>query len=149
MSKTLYLRKIIQDDWKVLLDWRNDALTRQNFHSSELVNDNEHKKYIKDTIDKSEREQFIMEYNGSAVGTIREDLCENLQFKLSYTINPLFRGKKIGQIMIGLYLIDRTGVFICEVKEDNIASVKMIKKVGFECFAKEKDIHIYKLSKEN
>ena len=149
MTKTLYLRKIIQEDWKVLLEWRNDALTRQNFHSSELVNDNEHKKYIKDTIDKSEREQFIMEYNGIAVGTIREDLCENLQFKLSYTINPLFRGKKIGQIMIGLYLIDRTGVFICEVKKDNIASVKMIKKVGFEFFAKEKDIDIYKLSKEN
>lgn len=149
MNKTLNLREITQDDWKILLEWRNDVRTRQNFYSSQFVSESEHKKYIKDTIDNSERRQFILEYNGVEVGTIREDVYKNTDLKLSYTINPLFRGKKIGQMMIILYLIDRTGVFICEVKEDNIASIKMIEKVGFKFLSKERGINIYKFNKLN
>jgi RimJ/RimL family protein N-acetyltransferase len=149
MNQTLNLREINQDDWKILLEWRNDVLTRQNFYSSQFVSESEHKNYIKDTIDNSERRQFILEYNGIEVGTIREDVYKNTHLKLSYTINPLFRGKKIGQMMISLYLIDKTGVFLCEVKKDNIASIKMIEKVGFKFLSKERDINIYKLNKLN
>ena len=50
MNQTLNLREINQDDWKILLEWRNDVLTRQNFYSSQFVSESEHKNYIKDTI---------------------------------------------------------------------------------------------------
>ena len=89
---------------------------------------------------------FILEYNEIPVGTIREDKLERGgEFELSYTISPMYRGKKIGQIMISLYLIERKGTFLCEVKEENIPSIKMIEKLGFKLFKTENRVNFYEL----
>ena len=37
MEKYFKLRKVTKSDWKILLEWRNDKITRQNFFNSELV----------------------------------------------------------------------------------------------------------------
>ena len=71
---------------------------------------------------------------------------ENDELELSYTISPMYRGKKIGQIMMSLYLIDTEGSFLCKVKEENISSIKMIEKLGFKLFNKEKRVNFYKLN---
>jgi len=147
MRKSFNFREITKSDWKVLLEWRNDKITRQNFISSDLVSVSEHKEYIKNTITNPNRTQFILEYNEIPVGTIREDrLGGGDEFKLSYTISPIYRGKKIGQIMMSLYLIERKGVFLCEVKEDNVPSIKMIEKLGFKLIKTEKKVNYYKLN---
>ena len=147
MRKYFNLREVTKSDWKVLLEWRNDKITRQNSFNSDLVSVSEHKEYIKNTITNPNRAQFILEYNEIPVGTIREDrLGGEDEFKLSYTISPMYRGKKIGQIMMNLYLIERKGSFLCEVKEENIPSIKMIEKLGFKLFNTEKKVNLYKLN---
>ena len=146
MRKSFNLREITKSDWKVLLEWRNDKITRQNFISSDLVSVSEHKEYIKNTITNPNRTQSILEYNEIPVGTIREDRLEKDELELSYTISPMYRGKKIGQIMMSLYLIERKGAFLCEVKEENIPSIKMIEKLGFKLFNTEKRVNFYKLN---
>ena len=50
MRKSFNLREVTKSDWKVLLEWRNDKITRQNFVSSDLVSVSEHKEFIKNTI---------------------------------------------------------------------------------------------------
>ena len=145
MKKYFNLREVNKGDWKVLLDWRNDKITRQNSFNSELVSESEHKEYIKNTIASSNRKLFVLDYNDIPVGTIREDRLEQNEFELSYTINPAYRRKKIGQIMISLYLIDRSASFICEVKSENISSIKMIEKLGFKIFKVNKGVNFYKL----
>jgi len=145
MRKSLNLREVKKSDWKVLLEWRNDKITRQNFFNSDLVSVSEHKKYIKNTITNPNRTLFILEYNEIPVGTIREDRLEKDELELSYTISPMYRGKKISQIMMSLYLIERKGSFLCEVKEENIPSIKMIEKLGFKLFNTEKKVNFYKL----
>lgn len=147
MNKTLSLRPICKDDWKTLLEWRNNPSTYKNYHTSQPVNESEHKEYISRLINDSNRSQYIIEYNGIAAGTIREEIINDREIRLSYTINPLFRGKKIGQLMMGLYLVDRMGIFICEIKEQNIASVRMIEKFGFKLTSKEKNFNTYKLNR--
>ena len=147
MGKVLSLREITEKDWKILLDWRNDPVTRQNFYTSDSVDVEGHKKYIKTTITDPTRSQFILEYNGDPVGTIREDQCGNEEFKLSYTVDPLCRGKKIGQIMMSIYLLDRWGSFLCEVKCENIPSIRMIKSMGFKFIANTGAVALYKLDK--
>jgi RimJ/RimL family protein N-acetyltransferase len=146
MEKSFKLRKVTKSDWKILLEWRNDKITRQNFFNSELVSINEHKEHISHTITNPNRKLFILEYNEIPVGTIREDKLERGgEFELSYTISPMYRGKKIGQIMISLYLIERKGTFLCEVKEENIPSIKMIEKLGFKLFKTENRVNFYEL----
>ena len=146
MRKSFNLREVTKSDWKVLLKWRNDNITRQNFFNSDLISVSEHKEYIKNTINNPNRTQFILEYNEIPVGTIREDRLDKGEFELSYTISPMYRGKKIGQIIMSLYLIERKGSFLCEVKEENIPSIKMIEKLGFKLFNTEKKVNLYKLN---
>ena len=146
MRKCFNLREVKKSDWKVLLDWRNDKITLQNFFSFDLVSVSDHKEYIKNMITNPNRKLFILEYNEILVGTIREDRLDKDEFELSYTIGPTYRGKKIGQILMSLYLIERKGSFLCEVKEENISSIKMIEKLGFKLFNKEKRVNFYKLN---
>ena len=146
MRKSFNLREVTKSDWKVLLEWRNDKITRQNFFNSDLVSVSEHKEYIKNTITNPNRTLFILEYNEIPVGTIREDRLEKDELELSYTISPIYRGKKIGQIMMSLYLIERKGSFLCKAKEENVPSIKMIEKLGFKLFNTEKRVNFYKLN---
>ena len=146
MRKSFNLREVKKSDWKVLLEWRNDKITRQNFFNSDLVSVSEHKEYIKNTITNPNRTLFILEYNEIPVGTIREDRLEKDEFELSYTISPMYRGKKIGQIMMSLYLIELKGSFLCEVTEENVPSIKMIEKLGFKLFKSVKRVKSYKLN---
>ena len=111
-----------------------------------MVSVSEHKEYINNAITYPNRTLFILEYNEIPVGTIREDRLEKDELKLSYTISPMYRGKKIGQIMMSLYLIERKGSFLCEVNEENVPSIKVIKKLGFKLFNTEKRVNFYKLN---
>jgi UDP-2,4-diacetamido-2,4,6-trideoxy-beta-L-altropyranose hydrolase len=149
MRKIFNLREITESDWKVLLEWRNDKNTRQNSFNSDLISVSEHKEFIKNTITNTNRTQFILEYNEIPVGTIREDRLGKDELELSYTISPMYRGKKIGQIMMSLYLIERSGSFLCEVKEENVPSIKMIEKLGFKFFKKENEVNFYKLNQSH
>ena len=146
MRKSFNLREVKESDWKVLLDWRNDKITSQNSFNSDLVSVSEHKEYIENTITNPNRTIFILEYNEIPVGTIRENRLENNELELSYIISPKYRGKKIGQIMMSLYLIERKGSFLCEVNEQNTPSIKMIEKLGFKLFNSEKRVNFYKLN---
>lgn len=146
MRKSFNLREVKKNDWKVLLKWRNDKITRQNSFNSDLISVSEHKEYINNTITNLNRTLFILEYNEIPVGTIREDRLGKDEFELSYTISPMYRGKKIGQIMMSLYLIERKGSFLCEVKEENVPSIKMIGKLGFKLFKTENRVNFYNLN---
>ena len=146
MRKSFNLREVKKNDWKVLLKWRNDKITRQNSFNSDLISVSEHKEYINNTITNLNRTLFILEYNEIPVGTIREDRLDKDELELSYIISPMYRGKKIGQIMMSLYLIERKGSFLCEVKEENVPSIKMIGKLGFKLFKTENRVNFYNLN---
>ena len=146
MSKSFNLREVKKSDWKVLLEWRNDKITRQNSFNSDLVSVSEHKEYIKNTITSLNIKLFILEYNEIPVGTIREERLENDVLELSYTISPKYRGKKIGQLLMSTYLSGRKGSFLCRVNEENTPSIKMIEKLSFKFFNEEKGINFYKLN---
>jgi len=76
MRKSFNLREVKKNDWKVLLKWRNDKITRQNSFNSDLISVSEHKEYINNTITNLNRTLFILEYNEIPVRTIRENMLE-------------------------------------------------------------------------
>tara|TARA_B100000787_G_scaffold167538_1_gene154502 strand:+ start:314 stop:760 length:447 start_codon:yes stop_codon:yes gene_type:complete len=146
VEKIFKLRGVIVSDWDFLLEWRNDNITRQNSFNSEVISTNAHKEYINNILINSDRNLYILEYNEIPVGTLREDRIEKEIFELSYTISPMYRGKKIGQIMMSLYLIEKKGSYLCRVNEKNLPSIKMIKKLGFKLFKTENRINFYKIN---
>jgi RimJ/RimL family protein N-acetyltransferase len=147
MLESLSLRKVKSDDWKVLLEWRNDEITRKNSFNSAPISVNEHKEYLLKAISSPIKIQYIMEYEGIPVGTIREEKLISGKIELSYTIGSKFRGMKMGQMMMSLYLESRTGIFLCRVAVDNLPSIKMIEKLGYKFYKKNNGINFYELIK--
>ena len=125
------LRKAIFDDWKILLDWRNDPITRENSFETGEVSEQTHKLWFNDSLLNSYREIYILEDNAIPVGSIRSDNVLTSQYILSWSISPNHRGKGYGTKILELFLKDKTGNFIAEIKPENIASIKMVQKNGF------------------
>jgi hypothetical protein len=67
------LRKAIFDDWKILLDWRNDPITRENSFETGEVSEQTHKLWFNDSLLNPYREIYILEDNSTPVGSIRSD----------------------------------------------------------------------------
>jgi len=145
MKKSFNLREVTSNDWKFLLEWRNEKTTRLNSLTPDWVTVSEHKGYIKDAINSPNRRIFILEYNKIPVGTIREDRLKKDQFELSYTVSPEYRGQRFCQIMVSLYLIENKGSFLCRVNISNIASNIAIEKLGFKIFNSENYVNFYNL----
>jgi RimJ/RimL family protein N-acetyltransferase len=139
------LRIAKQNDWRVLLDWRNDQITRKNSLNKEIISIDTHRRYLNKIFANPDKNIFILDYDDKPVGTLKEDRLDRGEFELSYTISPAYRGKKISQIMMNLYLIERKGFFICQVLEDNLPSIKMIEGCGFKYKKTENKINFYTL----
>jgi RimJ/RimL family protein N-acetyltransferase len=125
------LRKAIFDDWKILLDWRNDPITRENSFETGEVSEQTHKLWFNDSLLNPYREIYILEDNSTPVGSIRSDKVSTNQYVLSWSIAPNQRGNGYGTKILELFLQDKTGDFIAEIKPENIASIKMVQKNGF------------------
>lgn len=137
------LRKVIFDDWKILLDWRNDPITRLNSFDQKEIQELNHKTWFMDSLMNEYREIYILEENYIPIGSIRVDKIDLNKYLLSWTISPDHRGKGYGNNILEILLQDRKGEFIAEIKSENIASIKMTEKKGFKLLSQDGNKLIY------
>jgi len=118
-------------DWKTLLEWRNDLETRKNSHNMDLISDDQHKLWLKSTLDNPNRELFMYLENGVPSGTVRADWDSLLNsYILSWTISPACRGKGIGKRMVRLCADAMNCKLRAEIKKDNNASISIALHAG-------------------
>ena len=127
----MQLRKATHNDWKILLDWRNDPTTKENSFNQDKISLKTHKLWFNNSLLNPQRNIYILEDNLTPVGSIRSDNILHNQYLLSWSIAPNQRGKGYGNKILEIYLQDKTGKFIAEIKPENIASIKMVQKNGF------------------
>ncbi|MGF6927544.1 RimJ/RimL family protein N-acetyltransferase [Chitinophaga sp. W2I13] len=127
----MILRKATIEDWKILLDWRNDIETRKNSHKIEIIEEENHKKWLSSILAAENRQLFIAIDNELPVGTVRADFDDQFNaYELSWSISPEVRGKGVGKEMVKL-LTDKLNTRIrAEIKSGNIASIKIAEYVG-------------------
>jgi len=128
----MILRSVNFDDWSLLLEWRNDPVTRENSINPEIVEEESHKTWLLNSLKNSNREIYILEDNSIPVGTIRSDKNNDNKYFLSWTISPEHRGKGYGAKMLELFLQNRSGEYLAEIYEYNISSIKMVEKLNFK-----------------
>lgn len=128
----MLLRRVKFSDWRLLLEWRNDLVTRQNSITTDEVQEEPHKKWLEASLDNPNRELYILEDDSVAVGTIRSDKTEEGSFILSWNIAPEARGKGYGVKILEIFLKGRVGKFLAEIKKENVPSIKMAEKNGFK-----------------
>jgi len=128
----MQLRKATHNDWKILLDWRNDPTTKENSFNQDKISLKTHRLWFNDSLLNPQRNIYILEDNLTSVGSIRSDNILHNQYLLSWSIAPNQREKGYGNKILEIYLQDKTGKFIAEIKPENIASIKMVQKNGFK-----------------
>lgn len=127
------LRKATFNDWEILLDWRNDPLTRKNSFTQEIIKEENHKKWLRKNLIDETSNLFILETEtNESVGTIRVDETGINSYLLSWNVSPNHRKKGYGSLILSLFLQNRVGTFTAEIKPENLASIKMVEKNGFK-----------------
>ena len=132
-------RKVTFKDWKIILDWRNDIETRKSSHHMGLFEEGDHKKWLNSILANENIQLFIAVKNEIPVGTVRADFNKrNTEYELSWTISPDFRGRGIGAIMVKKLADKLQAKIRAEIKNGNIASVKIAEYSGMT-FKKEEN----------
>lgn len=136
----MVLRKATFNDWEILFNWRNDFITRKNSINQNKITKSNHKLWLSDSLMNEYREIYILEKNMIPVGTIRTDHIDINKYILSWNISPEHRGKGLGNMILELYLKNRKGEFLAEIKSSNIASIKIVEKNKFQLLNTKNDI---------
>ncbi|TWU37667.1 UDP-2,4-diacetamido-2,4,6-trideoxy-beta-L-altropyranose hydrolase [Novipirellula aureliae] len=128
-AKSLLLREATLNDWKLLLEWRNDIETREASLNQHSISESEHKAWLNKYLSDPENHLWIAEVNGEPVGTVRLDQGEPRE--LSWTVAPDARGQGIGRSMVQTVLLTMRSAVHAIARTNNIASCRIARSVGF------------------
>lgn len=127
---TLNLRRAELNDAHILLEWRNDPVTRANFINEDLVPWDVHIRWLADSLTNQNRRIFLG-IDDMPVGTSRLDACVS-HLEISYTIAPSRRGKGYGYLLVKETLKMASMPVQAIVKAANYASQKVLERNGFQ-----------------
>ena len=139
-------REAITDEWEVLLKWRNDSATRLNSINTDLITEEDHKKWFFASLNNTKRKIYIAEDQGTKVGTVRKDVKDN-EVVISWTVAPEQRGKGYAKKMVKSFTDKLSGNIIAFIKDSNIASIKVAEYSGFKLVEENKGILKYEKQK--
>jgi len=136
MESLFEVRRLNQNDFEVIFNWRRDQVTRKmSRYTGEVVREKfapVFAKYLKNL------SYLVSLRGGDPVGfVIFTEEGDNGRYEVGINLNPAHRGqgysKKILALVIEKYL-DRTVVqkILAAVKKENIPSIKLFIGVGFK-----------------
>ena len=129
----------------------NDPIVRKNSINSEIVTWEIHKDWFTKKLDDDCSFLYVIEYKDKPIGQVRFDIREP-DADISFTLDERYRGRGFGtrvlQEAIGEFITSCKNITIlnAKVKNDNVASIKIFLKLGFEFKKVKKYINEYKFS---
>ena len=127
------LRAATLADAQLLLDWRNDAATRQASHTTAEVSRADHQAWLQRCLADPQRRLWVACQGAQAVGTVRaEPGPDGSATLLSWTVNPARRGSGIGRAMVELATRQLSGRLQAQVKQGNVASQRIALAAGLK-----------------
>ena len=144
MRELITLRQATMQDADLLFNWRNDLTTRESSRDTSRVAKKDHLVWLKQIQNNPDRELFVAERNGAAVGTVRADLADGV-WELSWTVAPVARGYGVAKAMVSLLADQIPGPLRAEVKAENVASARVAEHAGMVIERRTGDvIHFYR-----
>ena len=143
------LRKANKNDSKILLNWSNDPIVRRWSFTKKTISLLEHKKYIKNFINKKNFKIWIFLSKKKPCGLVRIKKYKKKAI-LSYLISRKYRGKKLASVMLNLSTkklykkFPKISIY-AHVLSNNRKSIKSLIRAGFilKSFKKNKKIYIH------
>lgn len=134
----LRVRPAVEADAKLLLNWRNDPLTRRASRSTATVAPQEHGAWLRSVLADATRTLLVVEDPLGPTGTVRLDDLADGRAEVSLTIAPERRGHGLALPTLDAalgYLRARSGAFptlVASVRARNEASSRVFRRAGFE-----------------
>lgn len=131
-----YLRKADENDMDLLFHWANESMVRKNSFSSKEISYEEHKKWYKNLLSRTDCIQYIYMQETEAIGQVRLTMDGEIA-EIAYSICAPKRCMGYGKIMLRLAYeqvkkdFPQIKKLIAKVKPDNIASKKVFIDVGY------------------
>lgn len=134
-----YLRPATNTDTDSFFAWTNEASTRANSYSNEPVSYQNHVQWFSGKLQNPNTYLYVLcDDDDTAIGQIRFDIqSATNEAVISYAIGEQHRGKKYGSFIleqgIAIFLRDygQKIAIIGFVKEENLASKHLFRKLGF------------------
>ncbi|ASR33783.1 hypothetical protein BAY61_00920 [Prauserella marina] len=138
-TAALTARSATEADAELLLEWRNDPVTRQWSRNTEPVAPADHEAWLRRVLGSPDRLLFVVGAPEGDVGTVRFDRTgesSRTAWEVSITLAPSFRGRGMaaGVLAAGERALlaehDATAV-LATVHEDNAASMALFERAGY------------------
>lgn len=129
------LRATQAQDAELLLRWRNDPTSVRFSRSRAAVSTTEHRAWFASRLERADRQLWIAEEEGKAVGQVRIDVSEGVG-EVAIGVDPKARGRGYAGRMLRelLALVEADGLagaLIAEVDERNLPSLRAFRRAGF------------------
>lgn len=133
MAREVIIRKAELDDMRAVFELSNDPLVRTNSIHSEPIEWMAHEKWFANALTNSRLKFYIAESAGGAlIGQVRFEEREG-GCLVSISLAAAFRGKGLSQAVLQKAM-DASGFqcFMAEICADNLTSLSLFKRCGFE-----------------
>ena len=129
------IRGASTDDFEFYWHWVNDPDVRQSAFNSEPISWEDHQEWFHNKLNNSSSTLLLIESHLGPIGQVRFEKSERY-FKIDFSIARQFRGMGLGEQLLSegikLFLENNQGSkLVSEVKEENQASKKIFKNIGF------------------
>lgn len=138
LEDQVVIRKATKNDLLKTFEWASNATIRKFFFNAKPIKFEDHEKWFNLKLSNPNSFYFIGLFNSKEFGSIRFDVFEDTAV-VSYLIDPSFQSIGLGTILLrkGLELfIAEIGTPVKhiygEVLKENVASVKIFKKLGYD-----------------
>tara|TARA_B100000242_G_scaffold290372_1_gene261687 strand:+ start:446 stop:871 length:426 start_codon:yes stop_codon:yes gene_type:complete len=134
------------NDAKLIFNLRFEKTARKNSIYQRKISYLDHLKWYRKIINNKKDKILIFQKNK---GYLRISNEKNRKF-LSWNINKDLRQKGFGYKMLSEYLLSSKDNYFAIIKKSNLASIRLVKKVGFRYIKKIRDgILLYSFTKKN
>lgn len=147
---SLILRKAKLDDVEVTFKWAKDPEIRKFSFTQNEIKKEEHAEWFTNKINSSDCYYFILENClFMPLGSVRLDMNEGVAV-ISYLIDSSYLGRGLGTKILHLIEkkinIEKLPIFklVGYVKNENQASVRIFKKLGYDFIAEGEDLKFFK-----
>ncbi len=139
----LFLRKARIEDSRKVFDLRNHPEVRKHSHNTDKIDFDMHQDWFQETLLDNSRQVLIAQQGDDFVGMVRFDFIDN-NYLLSWSISPKFQGRGLGKRMLNLASKTINGNLMAEIKQNNIASIKIAESIGMKLTKKKNNVLYYK-----
>ena len=91
INKLISLNKINKEDCNIILDWRNDPISRLNSRNKNIISKQDHSKWFKSKLNSTSDITLIAKVSHINVATVRYDKVNDKVFEVSINVSPKFR----------------------------------------------------------